>query len=57
MLAAVSFLGEGVHRNFLILARQIIVGVVVYFGTLIILRDRMIKSSYNLIKTKIKKFN
>ena len=57
MLVVVSLLGEGVHRNVLILARQIIIGVVVYFGILIILRDKMLKNSFNLVKGKLKKSN
>lgn len=55
MLIIVSFLGEGTYRNIFILARQIIIGCVVYFGTLILLKDNIIKNSFNLLKSKLKK--
>lgn len=55
MLIIVYFLGEGTYRNIFILARQIIIGCVVYFGTLILLKDNIIKNSFNLLKSKLKK--
>lgn len=55
MLIIVSFLGEGTYRNIFILARQIIIGPIVYFGILIILKDNMIRNSFNLLKSKLKK--
>lgn len=55
MLIIVYFLGEGTYRNIFILARQIIIGSVVYFGTLILLKDNIIKNSFNLLKSKLKK--
>ena len=55
MFIIVSLMGEGTQRNFIILARQIVIGVVVYFGVLVIFRDKMIKSSFNLVKGKLKK--
>lgn len=55
MLIIVSFLGEGTYRNIFILARQIIIGSVVYFGALILLKDNIIKNSFNLLKSKLKK--
>ncbi len=55
MLIIVSFLGEGTYRNIFILARQIIIGSMVYFGILILLKDNIIKNSFNLLKSKLKK--
>lgn len=55
MLIIVSFLGEGTYRNIFILARQIIIGSIVYFGILILLKDNIIKNSFNLLKSKLKK--
>lgn len=55
MLIIVSFLGEGTYRNIFILARQIIIGSIVYFGILILLKDNIIKNFFNLLKSKLKK--
>ena len=55
MLVLVSLMGEGTQRNFIILAKQIVTGIVVYFGSLIILRDKMLKNSFNVVKEKLKK--
>lgn len=55
MLIIVSFLGEGTYRNIFILARQIIIGSMVYFGILILLKDNIIKNFFNLLKSKLKK--
>ena len=55
MLIIVSFLGEGTYRNIFILARQIIIGSIVYFGILILLKDNIIKNIFNLLKSKLKK--
>ena len=55
MLVLVSLMGEGTQRNFIILAKQIVTGIVVYFGSLIMLRDKMLKNSFNVVKEKLKK--
>ena len=55
MLVLVSLMGEGTQRNFIILAKQIVTGIVVYFGSLIMLRDKMLKNSFNVVKEMLKK--
>ena len=57
MLIIVSLMGEGTQRNFIILARQIASGVVVYFGVLLIFRDKIIKNAFKIIISKLKKNN
>ena len=41
--------------NIILLAKQIIIGVVVYFGFLVILRDKVIGNTFNLVRSKLKK--
>ena len=55
MFIIVSIIGKGTERNIILLAKQIIIGVVVYFGFLVILRDKMIKNSFNVVKGKVNK--
>lgn len=55
MFIIVTVVNTGVQRNIIILARQMIIGVIVYFIVLIILRDKTIKSFINALINKIKK--
>lgn len=54
MFIIVTMVDEGSQRNIIILAEQIIVGVIVYFTILIILRDKTIKNFINTFINKIK---
>ena len=55
MFIIVSIIGKGTERNIILLAKQIIIGVVVYFGFLVILRDKVIGNTFNLVRSKLKK--
>ena len=54
MLIAVTIASTGVQRNVIILGRQIIIGVIIYFIMLIVLRDKTIKVFINTLINKIK---
>lgn len=55
MLVSVRLLDIGTQRNVLILIRQIVGGMVVYFVMLLILRDNMLKHAFQTVKNKLKK--
>ena len=55
MFIIVSIIGKGTERNIILLAKQIIIGVVVYFGFLVVLRAKVIGNTFNLVRSKLKK--
>lgn len=55
MLLVVRLLDIGIHRNVLILIRQIAGGMTVYFVMLLILRDKMLKNAFQTVKNRLKK--
>lgn len=55
MFIVVTLVNIGMQRNIIILTRQIIIGVVVYFIMLIIFKDKTIKSFISALINKIKR--
>ena len=49
MLVVVRLLDIGTQRNVLILIRQIVGGMAVYFVMLLILRDKMLKNAFQTV--------
>lgn len=54
MLIVVLFVGATEARNILVLFTQMASGVIIYFGILFILREKMIINSFKIIKNKLK---
>lgn len=55
MLIVVLFIGLGEQRNILILSKQIVGGIIVYFAILFILKDNMLMNSFKFVKNKLKR--